>query len=246
MRIALISDIHGNCVALDAAIADIGAQSVDQVVCLGDAIQGGAQPVETVARLRALGCPIVMGNADAWLLTGEDTGAEALTERHQAVRAWSLTQLSSADCEFIKGFQPTVALELGARRSLLCFHGSPTSFDDVILPETPDEEALRLLRPQPGQALAGGHTHQQQIRSLGTALFINPGSVGRPVFPPLAGDALPIGPWAEYAILSAGDDGRLSVEFRRIPYDAATLRSALAASGRPFAEEELARYGERS
>jgi predicted phosphodiesterase len=245
MRIALISDIHGNCVALDAAIADVREQSVDQIVCLGDAIQGGAQPAETVARLRALACPIIMGNADAWLLTGEDTGVEPVTERQLAVRAWSLAQLSGDDCDFIRSFQPTISLALSAERRLLCFHGSPSSFDDIILPETADDEAIRLLRPQPGQTLAGGHTHRQQIRSLGTALFINPGSVGLPDTPPLpGGGALPKAPWAEYAIVEAGDDGRIGVKFRRIPYDAGVLRRSLEASGKPFVQDELAQLGE--
>ena len=69
MRLAVISDIHGNCFALDAVLADLRAdlEPVDATVCLGDAIQGGPQPAETVARLRELGCPVVMGNADAWL-----------------------------------------------------------------------------------------------------------------------------------------------------------------------------------
>ncbi len=244
MRIAIISDIHGNCVALDAVLADIREQSVDQLVCLGDAIQGGAQPAETVARLRALACPIVMGNADAWLLTGENTGTEPITERQTAVRAWSLAQLTAEDCDFIRSFQPTISLEVSAEWRLLCFHGSPRSFDDIILPETPDEEAMRLLRPQPGQALAGGHTHRQQIRSLGTALFLNPGSVGVPVSLPLSGGVMPRTPWAEYAIIGAWDDGRVGVEFRRIPYDAAALRHSLETSGKPFAQDEIAQYGE--
>ncbi len=244
MRIAIISDIHGNCVALDAAITDIREQSVDQIVCLGDAIQGGAQPAETVTRLRALACPIVMGNADAWLLTGENTGTEPITERQLTVRAWSLAQLTTEDCDFIRSFQPTISLELSAERRLLCFHGSPSSFDDIILPETSDDEAMRLLRPQQGQALAGGHTHRQQIRSLGTALFLNPGSVGLPVSPAPSGGAMPNTPWAEYAIVNAWDDGRFGVEFRRIPYDTAALRRSLEASGKPFVQDELAQYGE--
>ncbi|HEX9441554.1 MAG TPA: metallophosphoesterase, partial [Roseiflexaceae bacterium] len=98
MRIAIISDIHGNCFALDTVLGDLRRDAIDQVVCLGDAIQGGAQPAETVARLRDLGCPVVMGNADAWLLTGEETGAEApASERLKAIREWSLAQLSDAD-----------------------------------------------------------------------------------------------------------------------------------------------------
>jgi predicted phosphodiesterase len=56
MRIAVISDIHGNAYALDAALADMASQGVDQIVCLGDAIQWGPQPAETVQRLRELAC----------------------------------------------------------------------------------------------------------------------------------------------------------------------------------------------
>ena len=99
MRVAIFSDIHGNCFALDAMLADAERQQMDHFLCLGDAVQGGAQPAETVARLRELGCPIVMGNADAWLLSGRVTGNETVSsERLQAmheVREWSLTQLSS-------------------------------------------------------------------------------------------------------------------------------------------------------
>lgn len=243
MRTAIFSDIHGNCVALDAVLADIRAQHVEQLVCLGDAIQGGPQPAETVARLRALGCPVVMGNADAWLLSGENTGEEPITERLTAVRAWSLSRLSAEDRAFISGFQATITLELGAGLRLLCFHGSPSSFDDIILPETPDDEVMRLLQPADASLLTGGHTHRQQLRRLGTAIFFNPGSVGLPFsHPQLDSTIVYVDPWAEYAIVTAQDEGRFGIEFRRVPYDVAALRDVYAASGRPFAQDEFARY----
>src|SRR5712691_9175069 len=98
MQIAVISDIHGNYFALDKALADIRKQGIEQIVCLGDAIQGGAQPAETVERLREVGCPIVLGNADAWLVAGLDTSPqEQATEQQLAVRTWSLAQLSAND-----------------------------------------------------------------------------------------------------------------------------------------------------
>src|SRR5262249_24703118 len=150
---------------------------VDRVVCLGDAIQGGPQPAEVVARPRAMGCPVVYGNADAFLLTG-DTGPEALTPQHHAVRAWSLAQLSEADRTFIAAFRPTVEISLPGGRRLLCFHGSPTSFDDIIYPDTPEEEVRRLLGGSLPAILTGGHTHLQQLRRLDDSLFFNPGSVG--------------------------------------------------------------------
>ncbi len=76
MRLAVISDIHGECFALNQVLQDIRRQGIEQVVCLGDALQGGSQPAQTLARLRELNCPVVMGNADAWLLTGQSTSAE--------------------------------------------------------------------------------------------------------------------------------------------------------------------------
>lgn len=79
MKVVVISDIHGNGVALEAVLAEIRGEGADQVVCLGDAIQGGPQPREVVGLLREWGIPVVMGNADAWLLAGEETGKEAIS-----------------------------------------------------------------------------------------------------------------------------------------------------------------------
>lgn len=136
MQIAIFSDIHGNGVAFDAVLADLQAQPMDQIVCLGDAIQGGPQPAEVVKHLRELACPVVMGNADAWLLTGQETGNEQISDERrrkmEAIREWSLAQLSEADRAFIAAFHPTVALALDANLKLLGFHGSPASFDDML------------------------------------------------------------------------------------------------------------------
>jgi predicted phosphodiesterase len=239
MRVAIISDIHGNGVAFEAVLHDLGSVAAEQVVCLGDAIQGGAQPTETVARLRELGCPVVMGNADAWLLSGVDT-AEPASEELRQMRDWSLAQLSDGDRAFIAGFVPTVEIALGQAGTLLCFHGSPRSFDEIIFPDTPTEDVERMLGGTAALALAGGHTHLQQLRRLGKARFINPGSVG------LAYDALaqtPLAdPWAEYAVLTVRDDGWLSVEFRRVPFDVDAYLRVVDQSGMPSAATVHARY----
>jgi predicted phosphodiesterase len=242
MRLAVISDMHGNCVGLDAVLADLRAHPADRVVCLGDAIQGGPQPTETVARLRELGCPVVMGNADAWLLTGEETGAEgAASERQLAIRQWSLAQLSDADRAFIAGFQPTIELDLEGSRRLLCFHGSPHSFDDLIFPETPEEDFQRMLGPFAAFVLTGGHTHLQQIRRLEDTFFFNPGSVGFAYNRRLPEARFHADPWAEYAVLTA-EGGRLALEFRRVPLDLAELILVTLESGMPYAESVASRY----
>lgn len=245
MRIAIISDIHGNCFAFDAVVADLKKQRTDQVVCLGDAIQGGAQPTETVARLRDLGCPVVMGNADAWLLTGEETGREApATERMLEIREWSLAQLSAEDRAFIESFQPTIELPLGKGGTLLCFHGSPTSFDDVILPDTPLEEVRSYLASYQPAIMTGGHTHLQFIRQLGDTFFFNPGSVGVAYDHQQPDGVVQVFPWAEYAILTV-EGGLTSLEFRRVPLDTQSLVRTILSSGRPYAESMAAQHQTR-
>lgn len=241
-RIAVISDIHGNCVALDTVLADLNRLSVDQIVCLGDAIQGGVQPAETVQRLRELACPVVMGNADAWLLTGKETGHEGVSEAQERVRQWSLAQLSPDDQAFIASFAPTVTLSLSPDRHLLCFHGSPTSFDEILLPSLPSEEFRRALDQYAPAILTGGHTHLQQVRQLTDTFFFNPGSVGVVCNNELPEESIRLEPWAEYAILSE-TDGVIGLEFRRVPLPMETLRQAIIASGHPGSDRTLKEYG---
>lgn len=240
MRVAVISDIHGNCFALDAVLADLDRHPTDSIVCLGDAVQGGAQPAQTVARLRQLGCPVVMGNADAWLLTGVETGKEAATEAMLGIREWSLSQLSAEDRGFIGSFQPTIELPLGQHK-LLCAHGSPTSFDDVILPETPEEEFVSYLGESQPAIMCGGHTHLQFVRRLGDTFFFNPGSVGRPFNRHQSTEDAKIDAWAEYAVLSVESE-TISLEFRRVSLPVRALRDILLLSGRPYAEVMAAQY----
>ncbi len=247
MRVAVLSDIHGNCIALDRALEDIQRHPVDRIICLGDAIQGGPQPAEVVAQLREIHCPVVMGNADAWLLTGTETGNEGADEERQrtlaAVRAWSLTKLSAADRAFIEGFQPTVKLELGARRALLCFHGSPSSFDDIILPDIPQQQLFKLLGQYEADVLTGGHTHVQHVRRIGrdARLFFNPGSIGLAYSHHQPEDSFRADPWAEYAVLTSEGES-LALEFRRVPYDVAPLIRAYESSGRPYARRAIEQY----
>jgi hypothetical protein len=188
-----------------------------------------------------------MGNADDWLLTGFDSGAENIPEgrrvRMDAVREWQLTRLSEADLSFIRTFQPTVQIRLDDGRTLLCYHGSPKSFDHVILPQSPDEEVRGYLEPQERMIYTGGHTHVQFIRHFGRTFHFNPGSVGVAYRHDQPDEDFRLDPWAEYALLSSRS-GTLSLEFRRVPFDVQLLTSVYKSSGRPFAESAIAEHGE--
>jgi len=245
MRIAVISDMHGNDFAFEKVETDIKKQGVDQIVCLGDAIQGGAQPVEVVHRLRRLNCPVVMGNADDWLITGIDSGRETIPaerlKKMDTIREWSLSQLTEDDLKFMKGFQSTVTINLEKDLDLLCFHGSPTDFDDVILNNTPEDEFQKFLSAYNKNILTGGHTHAQQVRRSGDLFFFNPGSVGFAYSAYQPDGQFRADEWAEYAILTVNNE-EIGLQFRRLPFDANRLIEIYRKSGRPFAEDAVAQY----
>jgi putative phosphoesterase len=235
-RLALISDQHGNDVAFRAALADVERLGVEEVICLGDVVQGGTEPAQTLDRLAALGCETVLGNADAFLLELRADDPEPFTEGQLEVREWTLSQLSSSHLEQIRAFAPVVLRELDGV-SLLLFHGSPRSYDDVLLPEL-GGEALEPFLGHDAALLAGGHTHLQWTRRIGDALYVNPGSVGvsydRHPDPPV------LRPLAEWALVTVAN-GAVAVEFRQVPYSLQEFRAAAARSGRPYADEYVAR-----
>jgi predicted phosphodiesterase len=248
MRIAIIADIHGNLPALDIALADMGSRRVDRVLCLGDIAAFGPQPREVVDRLRALGCPVVMGDTDAWLLDPRpEKSADADAACLQEIELWCAGHLADDDRVYLPGFAPTVELALPGGRTLLGYHGSPVSFRDRIGPATPDEAIAPLFADAlaHGRALvlAGGHTHVQMVRRYRGVLLLNPGSVGLPydVVPPAARVLNPT--WAEYAIVECGEGaqgGELAIELRRVPYALAVWRAAVEGSGMPHAAWLLA------
>lgn len=241
MKLAVLSDIHGKAIALDAVLADLARHPADRVICLGDVVQAGAEPRETVERLRALDCPIVMGNADAWLLSGTWTGAPQPEDRVKTLedaRLWSLEQLDAADRAWIAAFPPTVEVDLEGTK-LLGFHGSPADFDEILLPATPAADFDRALLPHADRILCGGHVHLQFRRRIGDSFHFNPGSVGLAYRHDVPPGTPAVDPWAEYAVLEV-DRGRVSLDFRRVPYDVAAYVRKLRTCGRPHAEEAIA------
>jgi putative phosphoesterase len=241
MRTALVSDVHGNAVALDAVLADLDRESVDQVVALGDMAQGGPQPAEVVDRVEALGWPVVLGNADDFLLDPA-AGAEEANASQLEARAWSVERLEAKRLETIRGYAPTQEAELGNGHTLLAFHGSPGSYDDFLFPATPDRVFRALLGDARASVFAGGHIHLQFLRRVGDAVFVNPGSVGLSYDHEQAGDELRADPWAAYAMIETDDAGGLEVAFRRVPLDRDAILAAVLASGLPHAEEIAARW----
>ncbi|GAC1509879.1 MAG: metallophosphoesterase family protein [Chloroflexota bacterium] len=234
MKVAIISDIHGNAVALDAVLAEVKRDNPDKLVCLGDVAGIGPQPREVIDRLSHLDIPVVNGNVDDMLLN--PPAPEEMPDDRRPVADilhWGLEQLSSADRDFMRSFQPTVEIELDSRATLLCFHGSPASNWDLILATTPDDEVERMLTPHTATVMTGGHTHVQMIRRYRNTIVVNPGSVGLPAEDSERGLMRP--PWAEYG-LASWEDGALSITLRRIPVDVGVILQMARDSGMPNVE----------
>jgi predicted phosphodiesterase len=239
MRIGVISDIHGNCVALDAVLADVAHHPVDRWVCLGDVIQGGTQPEHVVDRLRELDCPVVLGNADAFLLDAS-IGEAVVTDELRAVRDWTIEAIGSDGLEFIRTFHPTVEIDVGEGERMLCFHGSPASYDTIIGPDTPRDDLERELASD-ALLQCGGHIHHQWTTTVGRSTFFNPGSVGLAYNRHLPRESFYFYPFAEFAIVNVGD-GPARLELTRVPFDVDELERASQASGHPNGQTLAARF----
>jgi predicted phosphodiesterase len=219
MRIALISDTHGNYIALTAVLTDIESQQVDRIIFLGDAATIGSQPNETLDALQHLDCACIMGNHDAAVLDPKRAAELQIAPTLQSSLEWCIQRMDADDLKFLRSFRPTLELSLNANLSMLCFHGSPLSNTDLILATTAPEVIDGFFAGQASAIWTGGHTHIQLLRRHGDKLIINPGSVGNAFHHAFAPGVVPqLLPWAEYAIVST--DGEIvSANLRRVPFD---------------------------
>ncbi len=241
MRVALISDLHGNEIALDCVLADVLNQGVDQVVCLGDTATLGTRPGAVLARLRELGCPCILGNHDAFML---DPGLiHTYTEAPIVVQAveWCRNQLSAEDLKFIASFVPTLEFVLDEQVRLFLFHGTPRSHMQDLLCTTPSDVLDEMLAGHAASVMAGGHTHIQMLRQHKGTLLVNPGSVGLAFEQHVAGKTPTLLCHAEWACVEA-TRGRVSVTLHRVNLDRDALRAAAGASDNPLVPWLLEQY----
>lgn len=225
-RVAFISDLHANLVALDATLADIDQAGVDEVVCLGDIVDLGPQPQAVVDRLHERKVRCVRGNHDP---LDEHPGHPVLAQ----VEAWTRTQLHERTLTELEGLPDRVILELDGIR-VLCVHGSPHGVSDQVLDTTSVEELLRWTAGYEFDVMVCGHTHVQLLRRIDAQVFVNVGSVGMPFARAFCGATPQVLPWAEYAIVAVGERG-ISVELRRVNYDVGRFAETLRDAGFPFA-----------
>lgn len=233
MRLAILSDIHGNVLALEAVRADLARRGVDAVLNLGDCVSGPLWPKETADLLMETGWPTIRGNHDRWV-------AELPVGTLGAADAFAWRALDAARREWLGALPATLTLEGG----VFACHARPDK-DTLYLLE--DAEGGRLLRSPAAEIaarLAGveatlvlcGHSHQQAALRLPDGRWIvNPGSVGCPAYgdPDPPGHASETGsPAARYAVVEL-DGAGIRTDLISLPYDHGAAARRAEANGRP-------------
>jgi putative phosphoesterase len=234
MRLAVISDIHGNEVALNAVLREIETAGADLVACLGDVATLGPQPAEVVAMLRSLGCSCVMGNHDAFLLDPELIRSYITEAVILESVDWCRHLLSNADLDLIRSFRPDLEIAVGDGTTMLLTHGTPRSFMEDLLSTTPLDEVDRMLGGCGAAIVACGHTHIQMLRQHRGRWIVNPGSVGMPFEAYASGRPPRVLAHAEYAIVEVREGGRATVSLHRVELDRGALRAAVLATDLPL------------
>ena len=233
MRIALISDLHGNDISLRAALADIDRQGVDETICLGDVATLGPRPREVLDTLRERGCRSILGNHDAFMVDRDLIRSYSEVPIVVDSVDWCRERLTPDDIAYLAAFATCITVELGNGVEALLFHGSPRSHMEDLLATTDADELDRCLGETSATLLAGGHTHIQMLRQHRGKLLVNPGSLGMPFKEYVGGRAPQIMPYAEYAIIEADSNG-VQVSLRRVSVDKASLRKEAEASSNPI------------
>ena len=231
MRVAVITDIHGNRHALFAVLADLRRVGVDQVVFGGDVALFGSRPRECWERVLDLGWRCVQGNTDRYLVDMPAMEAEydPSIPKHRFLRAnllWAIERLGASLVEALGAMARQVRIDSSAG-PLLVVHGSPGD-DETGWGRDDDEQTVaRVIGPTEAAAVVSGHTHTAMIRHAGSVLAVNCGAVGR------SHDGQP--GLATYAVL---DDaaGRWSAELRRVDYDSRGAYAEVKAFGVPLSE----------
>lgn len=239
MRIAVLSDIHGNLLALEAVLRDLAPRQVDTIVNLGDSLSGPLQPSETAAFLMAQPWVQLAGNHERQLLDFAP-GRRGASDRHAHSR------LSDEAFEWMAGLQPALLLNEDV---FLC-HGTPRSDREYFL-DTVDPPRVRAATPDEIDARLGsvstavvvcGHTHiPRTVRSRSGQLLVNPGSVGLQAYE----DDNPVhhvvenhSPDARYAIVEK-TGGTWQAQLLAVPYDHAGAAELARQRGRPDWEVAL-------
>jgi putative phosphoesterase len=207
MRVAALYDIHANLPALEAVLAEVRRERVDQIVLGGDVVPGPL-PRETAACLRSLDMPVlaIHGNGDREVLNERARRPVSVPAAFRWLIEHSAEQLNAEDEQWMTAWPATLRLNItGIGETLFC-HATPRNDEETFTRLTSEEKLRPIFDPCGVPLVVCGHTHMQHDRRVGWTRVVNAGSVGMPF-----GD-----PGAYWLLLGPG------VELKRTDYDRET------------------------
>lgn len=228
MRVAVISDIHGNSIALEAVLEDLAHQpAVDQLVIAGDLCLNGPCPRQVLEIVQPLNCPVLQGNVDKEVVTK----APDKSEKKRSTVSWTREQIGQAGINYLASLPLSRCITNPHGSDLLVVHANPLNEEDAIFPNASDstlEHLLGGLSPEIG-AVAFGHLHIAYIRQWRNLLLVDVASCGLPRDEDLR---------AAYGILS-WQDNSWSAEIRRVPYDVQAVIKQIKTCGMPNVDKRI-------
>jgi len=244
MKIALISDIHGNAQALEAVLRDIKENKVDKIICLWDVATLWPSPKKVIDMIRDLDCPCILGNHEEAL--NDPKNADKYNIRWEILSKaiyWCLDNITWEDIEFLNNFKNTMSFELENGKKLFCYHWTPDSTIWEINSQMSDEEYDNIFSKYENIWVAiGGHTHIQMIRQYKDMFVVNPWSVWcafkkEPIYPIIPS----LFPFAEYAIIES-DKKDIWVDLKRVDFDIHKFMDEVKSTDHPLKDWWLKEY----
>jgi putative phosphoesterase len=234
--IAVITDIHANLPALEAALGRIEELGIERVYCGGDLVGYGPHPNEVCRLIEERGLPTIYGNYDYAIARDmDDCGCAYVTQHDRELGQrsidWTLAHTTQPAKEFMRELRFDLRFNVGDSQ-LHLVHGSPRRVNEYLFEDKPASLYERLATAEDGDTLVFGHTHKPWVREHGGVLFVNCGSVGKPK----DGD-----PRAAFAVLRPSTR-HPDVTIERVAYDAEAVARQVAAAGLPeeYAEQLVA------
>lgn len=216
MRLAVVSDIHGNYKALEAFLEYLEVKKADFLICLGDYVTDGPYPKRTIKLLHEMAekypCVMMRGNREQYLIDNARSPKGWHISSANGSLFYTSQQVTAGDLAFFESLPCVKALEQKECPPTLLCHGSPEDLRGNVLEEKGLKE--RLLKELSEDYLLGGHSHHQEIYTQSGKTYLNPGSLG------LAIDG--VGRRAQFAMLTTDKVADRTVYKQKlcsIPYD---------------------------
>lgn len=206
MKIAAISDIHGNIYSLMKTLEDISEQNVDLIVCLGDLVGYGPHPNEVIALIKRKEIPCIKGNYDASVVDGDFTYIRD-TSINTFALPWAVDEVRASNKYYLDSLPDHLSYNFSGLK-VDFVHGSPAACNEYLFEDS--DVTKNIMSSFTGDILVCAHTHIPSYKKFGDKIFINVGSVGKPK----------IGkPHGTYCIIDISPEKQLKVKFREIPYE---------------------------